>query len=190
MSEDMSAMIRTGVTLVLVAALISAVLNIVSIATTAISTGMNTLQSGVGKLNTQEFETYNQTTLTGTEVLSALNLYNNRDVAVCIQTNTLRGSAFATANEGKGKYHNYGPLVGGSAATPEFDVSSQYDADKARLVLEFVTTGANNDLVYNTSYKPAKQKGDKNYVNPTGKFLSKLIYDSSGDIIGIAFQQK
>lgn len=212
MSEDMSAMIRTGVTLVLVAALISAVLNIVSIATTAISTGMNTLQSGVGRLNTQEFETYNQTTLTGTEVLAAINLYSNRDVAICIQTNAL-GTRTGTINYNVGTYHNYGALVlasgtsvptgtdeggvkvykvtategasGGSGTSTGLVCSD----DKSKFV-STLAVDSNQDLVFNKTTSPVKNKGMANsYVNPTGKFKSRLIYDDSGAIIGIAFTQ-
>ncbi len=89
------------------------------------------------------------------------------------------------------KYYNYGACINGVSSTFEAtlafpSVSGTTDNSKFENELK---TDTNGDLVYNKVYSPAKSKGNTNYVNPTGKFKSRLIYDGSGDIVGISFQQ-
>lgn len=40
-----------------------------------------------------------------------------------------------------------------------------------------------------TSIAPAQNQSDPNYINPSGKFSSKVVYDSNGVVRGIVFNQ-
>ncbi len=118
MSEDVSATMRVGITVILVAALVATVLNLMVMTNSLLSGGQTTLQSGIDSVSQQEFSSYDNTKVSGTQVATALSLFQGRDVAVVIQT-----SAFATLDDTfaasgavtKGVAHkyaiNYGALL-------------------------------------------------------------------------------
>lgn len=106
MSEDVSATMRVGITVILVAALVATVLNLMVMSNSLLSGGQTTLQSGIDSVSQQEFSSYDNTKVSGTQVSTALSLFQGRDVAVCVQTTALRKL------EGfSGKAVNYGALL-------------------------------------------------------------------------------
>lgn len=115
MSEDVSATMRVGITVILVAALVATVLNLMVMSNSLLSGGQTTLQSGIDSVSAQEFATYDNTKVSGTQVNTALSLFQGRDVAIVIQT-----TAFAQADAGNknisgttetGWAINYGALL-------------------------------------------------------------------------------
>ncbi len=107
MSEDVSATMRVGITVILVAALVATVLNLMVMSNSLLSGGQTTLQSGIDSVSTQEFASYDNTKVSGTQVSTALSLFQGRDVAILIQT-----KAFAEAADGGvDKAINYGAIV-------------------------------------------------------------------------------
>lgn len=89
MSEDVSATMRVGITVILVAALVATVLNLMVMSNSLLSGGQTTLQSGIDSVSTQEFATYDNTKVSGTQVATALSLFQGRDVAIVVQTKAL-----------------------------------------------------------------------------------------------------
>lgn len=107
MSEDVSATMRVGITVILVAALVATVLNLMVMSNSLLSGGQTTLQSGIDSVATQEFASYDNTKVSGTQVSTALSLFQGRDVAIVIQT-----KAFAEAADGgANKAINYGAIL-------------------------------------------------------------------------------
>ena len=115
MSEDVSATMRVGITVILVAALVATVLNLMVMSNSLLSNGQITLQSGIDAVSAQEFATYDNTKVSGTQVTTALSLFQGRDVAICVQT-----KAFAAA-VGANYAVNYGAIltVDGEASTTD-----------------------------------------------------------------------
>lgn len=112
MSEDVSATMRVGITVILVAALVATVLNLMVMSNSILSNGQTTLQSGIDSVSEQEFATYDNKKVSGTQVATALSLFQGRDVAILVETTSLRKTAQGTevlANEFFGL--NYGALV-------------------------------------------------------------------------------
>lgn len=106
MSEDVSATMRVGITVILVAALVATVLNLMVMSNSLLSGGQTTLQSGIDSVSTQEFASYDNTKVSGTQVATALSLFQGRDVAILIQTKSL------TASLGNNNVaFNYGAVV-------------------------------------------------------------------------------
>lgn len=89
MSEDVSATMRVGITVILVAALVATVLNLMVMSNSLLSGGQTTLQSGIDSVSTQEFASYDNTKVSGTQVSTALSLFQGRDVAIVVQTKAL-----------------------------------------------------------------------------------------------------
>lgn len=89
MSEDVSATMRVGITVILVAALVATVLNLMVMSNSLLSGGQTTLQGGIDSVSQQEFASYDNTKVSGTQVATALSLFQGRDVAIIIQTKAL-----------------------------------------------------------------------------------------------------
>lgn len=111
MSEDVSATMRVGITVILVAALVATVLNLMVMSNSLLSGGQTTLQSGIDSVSQQEFATYNNTKVSGTQVNTALSLFQGRDVAILIQTRTFKENYGNNEQSGFGPYMNYGALI-------------------------------------------------------------------------------
>lgn len=107
MSEDVSATMRVGITVILVAALVATVLNLMVMSNSLLSNGQTTLQSGIDSVSTQEFASYDNTKVSGTQVSTALSMFQGRDVAIIIQT-----KAFAQVDSDNAtKAINYGAIM-------------------------------------------------------------------------------
>ena len=107
MSEDVSATMRVGITVILVAALVATVLNLMVMSNSLLSGGQSTLQSGIDSITQQEFAGFNNVRVTGTQVQTALSLFQGRDIAIVVQTKSLaaRNTNYAS------KALNYGALL-------------------------------------------------------------------------------
>lgn len=219
MSEDVSATMRVGITVILVAALVATVLNLMVMSNSLLSGGQTTLQSGIDSVSTQEFASYDNTKVSGTQVSTALSLFQGRDVAILIQT-----KAFAEAADGGAdKAINYGAIVtkDGKSSTPSnmpakqtyaSGTSSTYltpqaktayivnfsDTDVANTAIVRKAGAANyegylhnsNGLV-DSSYDiiGTTELGNSAYLLSSSRFSSVLIKDPTGSIIGIFFKQ-
>lgn len=115
MSEDVSATMRVGITVILVAALVATVLNLMVMSNSLLSGGQTTLQGGIDSVSQQEFASYDNTKVSGTQVSTALSLFQGRDVAIIIQTKALSALTSGTKPTGASTYENvainYGALV-------------------------------------------------------------------------------
>lgn len=131
MSEDVSATMRVGITVILVAALVATVLNLMVMSNSLLNGGQTTLQSGIDSVSQQEFAAYDNTKVSGTQVNTALSLFQGRDVAIVIQTKAFASSdaqnKSGQGDQEKGMAFNYGALLtkdgnasNGNANLPQF----------------------------------------------------------------------
>lgn len=219
MSEDVSATMRVGITVILVAALVATVLNLMVMSNSLLSGGQTTLQSGIDSVSTQEFASYDNTKVSGTQVSTALSLFQGRDVAIIIQT-----KAFAEAADGGAdKAINYGAILtkdGKSSTSSNMPAKQTYasgtsstyltpqaktayivnfsDTDVANTAIVRKAGAANyegylhnsNGLV-DSSYDiiGTTELGNTAYLLSSSRFSSVLIKDPTGSIIGIFFKQ-
>lgn len=219
MSEDVSATMRVGITVILVAALVATVLNLMVMSNSLLSGGQTTLQSGIDSVSTQEFASYDNTKVSGTQVSTALSLFQGRDVAILIQT-----KAFAEAADGgEDKAINYGAIVtrDGKASSPRnmpakqtytSGTSSTYLTQQAKTayIVNFSDTDVSNTAIVrkagaanyegylhnsnglvDSSYDiiGTTELGNSAYLLSSSRFSSVLIKDPTGSIIGIFFRQ-
>lgn len=219
MSEDVSATMRVGITVILVAALVATVLNLMVMSNSLLSGGQTTLQSGIDSVSTQEFASYDNTKVSGTQVSTALSLFQGRDVAILIQT-----KAFAEAADGGAdKAINYGAILteNGKSSTPSnmpakqtyaSGTSSTYLTSQAKTayIVNFSDTDVDNTAIVrkagaanyegclhnsnglvDASYDiiGTTELGNSAYLLSSSRFSSVLIKDPTGSIIGIFFKQ-
>lgn len=219
MSEDVSATMRVGITVILVAALVATVLNLMVMSNSLLSGGQTTLQSGIDSVSTQEFASYDNTKVSGTQVSTALSLFQGRDVAILIQT-----KAFAEAADGGAdKAINYGAILtkDGKSSNPDnmpakqtyaSGTSSTYLTRQAKTayIVNFSDTNVANTAIIrkagaanyegylhnsnglvDSSYDiiGTTELGNSAYLLSSSRFSSVLIKDPTGSIIGIFFKQ-
>lgn len=219
MSEDVSATMRVGITVILVAALVATVLNLMVMSNSLLSGGQTTLQSGIDSVSTQEFASYDNTKVSGTQVSTALSLFQGRDVAIVIQT-----KAFAEAADGgANKAINYGAILtndGKSSNTNNMPAKQTYASGtqstyltqqaKTAYIVNFSDTNVANTAIIrkagaanyegylhnsnglvDSSYDiiGTTELGNSAYLLSSSRFSSVLIKDPTGSIIGIFFKQ-
>lgn len=200
MNEDLSATIRTGVTVVIVAALVSTVLSLMVVAQTILTAGQGTLQSGVDRVSLQQYEVYNGGSQSGTDVRAAVSLYSSQDIAILIHTSSMDAD----------KYYNFNSLLanpGGSSTTPAGTKGTEnvggsnvtvYTGNKSSLVTVIQgqpyllgALATENGLVsFNGDTKIISTKGSNCYILDSARFNSQLIKDKNDLIIGIMFTQR
>ena len=146
MSEDVSATMRVGITVILVAALVATVLNLMVMSNSLLSGGQTTLQSGIDSVSQQEFATYNNTKVSGTQVNTALSLFQGRDVAILIQTKTFKTNYGNDEQSGLGPYMNYGALLSSNPNMSQFPYGFKADGTGSAGI---------SDGTYSASYKAA-----------------------------------
>lgn len=202
MNEDLSATIRTGVTVVIVAALVSTVLSLMVVAQTILSAGQGTLQSGVDRVSLQQFEVYNGGSQSGTDVKAAVSLYASQDIGIIIHTKSMP----------EGIYYNFNSILGAKKENPdragfgdtptEEDVagakSKVYKGQKSAVVEDVngqpYVLGSlwtkNGVIQFNGDIKILTTKGSNCYILDSARFNSQLIRDKNDLIIGIMFTQR
>lgn len=190
MTEDINSQIRMGIGVIVVSALIAAGLNLLVVAQSVLSSGLSTLTSGVDQVGLQEFEKYNQKKISGTEVKSAISLYQGRDVALCTRT-----SSCIKGVTGAPWCYVYGSLLTTSAIDAGNDSGLVYSCSSAmvRNTGDSFYTAAlqseNGIIAYNGNTKGVTQADDTERILDTGRYRTELIKDSTGAIIGMLFTQ-
>lgn len=197
MGEDVSSQIRVGITVILVAALIVAVLNLMVVAQNVMSSGLGTLESGVDQISAQEFEKYNQKKLSGTSVKAAISLYQSKDMCIVVRTKA--------CIEGKsdGAYaYMYGSLAqstNGDKPTSRKDVDGnmyyycateniiKQKSGEAFYTGEYWVVNGVIQLCNNTT--GVVRSGDPQTILEQARFRAFLIKNAAGAPIGIYFEQ-
>lgn len=142
----------TGTNLLTVA-LISIAVILFSVAVAGVKIVQERFTGLNGTLQQTEYTTYDNGTLSGSQVLNAVRQYMGQDeFGISVQTG--KGGSITYGNEFN---HTTGEITSGSK---------------------------------NTNLLTAQQQSDPNYINPSGKFTSRVVYDRNGVVRGLIFSQK
>lgn len=197
MGEDTSSAIRTGITVVLVASLITAVLNLMAIAQNIMSSGLGTLESGVDRITLQEFEKYNQKKVSGTTVKAAISLYQSKDLGIVVRTKACLDGK--TSDNAWG--YIYGSLLQSASGikptklldsenNPYYTIGSNVVTQKsgeAYYTAEFWMENGIIQLCNNT--RGTTLSGNSQVILDSARYRAFLIKSASGAIVGIYFEQ-
>lgn len=202
MSEDVSATMRVGITVILVAALVATVLNLMVMSNSLLSGGQTTLQSGIDSVSTQEFASYDNTKVSGTQVTTALSMFQGRDVAIIIQTKAF--ASIAKPDNGPGPCEdlaiNYGAIVtlDGQSSSGDSNMPGKYAETNVGNVIGNLDAHKSNFITdqAKTAYVVKfRDSGDKTNADAIWREAGKPYYtaylhntnglvDSSYDTIG------
>lgn len=106
---------------------------------------------------------YDETTVSGNEVLNAINKYKSEELGIAVWTKA----------GGEATYYNC--AIDGLNSNGEID-----DDDKG------ASLGQKSDA---SSIQAAKTKGLSTYINPTGNFEAHVVKDSNDVVVGLTFKQ-
>ncbi len=185
MEGELGSGARIAIALIVIGVIISVIFVILGFTRGTTNQGISKVQSSMDSMSLAEFDDYDQKLMSGTQVVSAIKLFEGRPVATVTRTtaqmDTTKGGE---ANTG----FNYGALLddtdGNYVTEPltKGDSEAWYESS-----LEISTSGT---LTFNMNYKPLTKTATNTFVRPTGLFLAELIKDSTGTIIGICFTQQ
>ena len=206
MVAEVSDMTKTGATIMLVAALLAIILNIMAMSTSILNSGQNALQSGTDAIAGTQYAPYDNKKVTGAMVITALNTFQGQDVAICVQTYAIRKTL------GKDAYINYGGLLaknmenGSSPTKCTNNTVVNTIVGEAYQIAVGTTSGdmrqqsgqpwyegllfvQNGIVSVNYNIKGLSAAGNPQQVLAGSRYSSTLIKDVTGNIIGIVFTQ-
>ncbi|QUI25101.1 hypothetical protein HZI73_23620 [Vallitalea pronyensis] len=178
MEGEMGTGARIAIALIILGVLISVVFTIMGFTRSTTNQGISSVQNSLGSMQLAVFDDYDQKILSGTQVLSALKLFEGQPAGLVVRTKTQ-----ITNSEGT----NYGALFAGvtnntTGVPPKNAGESWYTYT--------IALDSDNNMSYNMNYLPASKAGSETFIRPTAKFLAELIKDTTGTIVGICFSQQ
>lgn len=194
MGEDLSTGAKIGVVLILLCAIISIVFSIMSIMKNITTQGTEDLQNSLSSMSLQKFDDYDQRNVTGAQVISACKLFQDQPYAIVVYTN--RGTSNVVYGLQGCKWYVNQTTTNKPTMSETYSSSSvAYDntakrfklADTDGFVIGVMPDG--NTFTYNNNRTAMNERTDVQYVSNSAKFKSFLIKTTSGDIMGIVFDE-
>lgn len=171
------------VSILLFLVVMAAIVGLVMWGTNKFNSTQSTMQEQVTGVENAVYTAYDETEVSGSDVLAACKTYKNSSMNIYVSTKAQNGS-FYDFNTGTadalGTYEAFG-YNGANCTT-----SLQFSADDGHFIDNVLVTGPSA----NASYQHLTSKGNPAYVNQNGKFWSSLVYDSeTGEVAGVLFRQ-
>lgn len=177
MEGEMGTGARIAIALIILGVLISVVFTILGFTRSTTNQGISTVQNSLESMQLATFDDYDQQIQSGTQVLSALKMFEGRPVGILVITKN------STPNG-----YNYGAQFEGASASYILNSVAKAAATDSFYTYRLnVTSGS---MKYNMNYLPTKKNGDNAFIRPTAKFLAELVKDNTGTIVGICFTQQ
>ncbi|WP_268624611.1 hypothetical protein [Paenibacillus alvei] len=186
MEGELGSGARIAIALIVIGVIISVIFVILGFTRGTTNQGITTVQNSMDSMALAQFDDYDQKILSGTQVISAIKLFEGRPVAMVTRTSAQMKAAAETG-------FNYGAILKGSTSGPTIADSATYIATLRKQSTDSFFTAdfaANGITKPNMVYIPLTQTGTNSYVRPTAKFLAELIKDSTGTIVGVCFTQQ
>lgn len=202
MGGDISDGAKIGIGLVLLVAIVAIVMALLKMIKNQANNGSTSLQDSFDKVSESEFDGYDQVEKTGTDVKAALKIFQDRPVAIVIQTTKdkataatqafqygayLKGATEAAADP-TGLGNVVATAVESTAATSAVDAKIAPWQDHVGYIAD-LEINSDGSYKYNTNYAPVDKTSTTYFVRTSGRFMSYLIKNDSGQNIGIFFTQ-
>lgn len=185
MEGELGSGARIAIALIVIGVIISIIFVILGFTRGTTNQGITVVQNSMDSMSLAQFDDYDQKVLSGTQVVSAIKLFEGRPVAQVVRTLAQMGSTTANPT-GNNTGHNYGALLTGTDDDKVTDALTRATGNSF-YVKDLTTT--DGTLKYNMVYLPTTRSGTEAFVRPTAKFLAELIKDTTGTIVGVCFTQ-
>lgn len=184
MSGNISEAMIIGIAIIMVASLVSTGLNLMVMSNSLLSGGTTTLQSGIDSISTQEFASFDNTKVSGTQVMTALSQFQGRDIAIVVQT-----KAFAAidddATQASGIDTTKSLNVNGNNASPYNELAINYGALLCKDGLS--SNKDNGTTVFTYTEGGTYTAGEGNFLSPqakTARVIRFIETAKKGDTVG------
>lgn len=182
MSDDWTSLVKNAVSVLVIILAISVVLLLSYFGLNSANKGSEKLASTTSSMDEKAYDTYNQTTISGTTVLSAIKNYQNQPMAILVRTK--RSTDIMN-------YAAYLGATGASSAPSNWVFSGALNKPDGTsgMPSKLITENALYIDYQNTDLTKATKKSENYYINPNAKFRSVLLYDVNEEIVGIYMEQ-
>lgn len=202
MGEDLSAGAKIGIVLVVLCAIIATVFSIMALVKNVTNQSVDDLQSSLSAFQNLKWQDYDQRIVSGNTVQVTVRAAADDNVAVVIKTNKNNkkhvnyGVLLTGAKEDTSDSNYYTSLVADKDPIVKPDASGSFYVGQLQYKTTTVTGGDGKSstttvpgYMYSRYTKGINDPADFFYINPTLKFNSFLIKDSSGGLLGIYFEE-
>lgn len=205
MEKEISSGAMLGIVLIALAAVIALGFGVFAIAKSTANEGVVGVQDGLAAASSSVYDDYNQKVVTGTQVVSAYNNFNGKNVAIVVSTNAMntgtpvyaKHTDYYSVTEGSRAYLNYNAILAKDAnggvpdkGTTQAAELLKYDSEKGNYVANgFALDDTTGAVVFDNNTAGMSRSGNGEYIPTSGRFNSNLIVDGSGTILGIIFTQ-
>lgn len=187
-SEEGVSLAKMAVTVLLVVLVIGAVVAIVYAAYSWFSSGSDKLGSQVTSIDKSSFSQYDDSQVSGTDVLSALKTYRESDIAIFV-CNSAKGGYSTSSTV---KVNDYCALINGASlnASKNYEVSLKQDSGKFTCA-DYSYDDDGITPLRNTNFSPTTTTANTDaFVKQSAKWYANLVYsETTGDVAGILFRQ-
>lgn len=187
-SEEGVSLAKMAVTVLLVVLVIGAVVAIVYAAYSWFSSGSDKLGNQVTSIDKSSYSQYDDSQVSGTDVLSALKTYRESDIAIFV-CNSAKGGYSTSSTI---KVNDYCALVNGAAlnASKNYEVSLKQDSGKFTCA-DYSYDEDGITPLRNTNFSPTTTTANTDaFVKQSAKWYANLVYsETTGDVAGILFRQ-
>ncbi|MFB9277205.1 hypothetical protein [Cohnella cellulosilytica] len=191
MEGELGSGARIAIALIVIGVIISVIFVILGFTRGTTNQGITTVQNSMDSMSLAQFEDYDQKVLSGTQVISAIKLFEGRPVAAIVRTTksmgiTTPGTAPTDAMAG----HNYGALLE-DAAVNDYQLTGMARTNNTdSFYTHNIRVSDSGNMTFNSVYLPLTRSGTDTFARPTAKFLAELIKDTTGTIVGVCFTQQ
>lgn len=193
MGTDISEGAKIGIILIILCSLVAIVFSLLTMMKNITNSGSASFQNGLDQLQDSEFQDYDQKILTGTQVVSAIKIFDGRPLGFLVETKAsgadnavyAYGCILTGATEGTIEPASVGKVFSMPKTTAEHKANvtdSWYTID--------LQTNQAGTVSYNTNVKPLSQTATKTFVRSSAKFLAEIIKDNTGTKVGVKFTQQ
>ena len=109
MGEDLSTGAKIGITLIILCTLIAIVFSLLTMMKNITNSGASQLQGSLDQMLLTQFDDYNQKTVSGTQVVSSIKVFEGQDVAIIVRPALAVGKTINSKGVSGG--FNYGSLL-------------------------------------------------------------------------------
>lgn len=186
-SEEGVSLAKMAVTVLLVVLVIGAVVAIVYKAYSWFNSGADKLGDQVNSIDSSSYSQYDDSQVSGTDVLTALKSYRDSNIAIVISNSQCGGYTQTLANTDG---YNYCGLIKNAVADTKVTIT--YNQSDGQFQVDEMEWDDDTGLVKrNTNFSPTTSKNKKEqFVKQGGQFYANLIWDTStGEVCGILFRQ-
>lgn len=184
--DEWPALVKNAVSALVILIAISVVLFLTYLGLDAANASGEKIANTTTAMDMRAYDTYNQTTIKGSTVLSAVKNYQNQPIGVVVSTKSKNiinyNALLSTASSGSDPSH--AAYVG--AGDNEWGLAPAMNDEQSGLVLDGLAV---YQEAQNLNTQTATDKSKQSYINPSANFNASLIFNLNGQVIGLYMEQ-